>query len=870
MLEIRKITKTYVTEGFKQKALDKVSINFRKNEFASILGPSGSGKTTMLNIIGGLDHYDSGDLIINETSTKKYKDRDWDSYRNHRVGFVFQSYNLIAHQTVLSNVELALTLSGVSKQERRKKAIDALEKVGLKKHINKKPSQLSGGQMQRVAIARALVNDPEILLADEPTGALDSDTSAQVMEILKEVAKDRLVIMVTHNPEIAEEYSTRIVKLKDGKIIDDSNPYDGKDDTRLEEITLKDKSKKTSMSLKTALSLSLNNLMTKKGRTILTAFAGSIGIIGIALILSISTGVKNYISKIEEDTLSSYPITIEKSTVDMNSMTKNESVKKNEDKKDRDKDKIYSINIMNQVLNIFSNQVQNNNLKELKSYIESTDNDIKKYSNSILYGYDLDLNLYKSDTSNGIVRVNPSTVIDTIGAGDMINAQNSMSSLPGLSSSMNMASRLNLWTEMLDNDRVIKQQYNLLAGSYPKNYNEVVLIVNDNNEISDYALYTLGLKDQSSLKGSLNKLQNGEEIKTEEVESYSYDELLNLSYKLILNSDYYSKNNNIWEDKSDDDEFMREKLDKAEEIKVVGILSEKDSSLSSNQGGIGYLTSLKEYVINKTNDSEIVKEQKENQNINVFTGLEFPKEDEKFDFNSLSQEQKMYLASLSQEEMAKLMEAYTNNANATYDNNLKTLGVADLDNPSSINIYPKDFDSKDKIENAIKEYNKMQKDKGNEDNEIVYSDLVGALISSVSSIVDVVSYVLIAFVTISLIVSSIMIAIITYISVLERTKEIGILRAIGASKKDITRVFNAETIIEGFSAGVLGIIITLLISLPVNIIVNNNFNIEKIASLPFIAGVILVLISTCLTVMAGLIPSKMASKKDPVEALRSE
>jgi len=868
MLEIKKITKTYVTESYKQKALDKVSINFRKNEFASILGPSGSGKTTLLNIIGGLDHYDSGDLVISEVSTKKFTDRDWDSYRNHRVGFVFQSYNLIAHQTVLSNVELALTLSGVSKKERKKRATEALEKVGLKKHINKKPSQLSGGQMQRVAIARALVNDPEILLADEPTGALDSDTSKQVMEILKEVANDKLVIMVTHNPDIAEEYSTRIIKLKDGVVISDSNSYDGKENTKLNEKNTKEKSKKTTMTLKTALSLSLNNLMTKKGRTFLTAFAGSIGIIGIALILSISTGVKNYINKIEEDTLSSYPITIEKSAVDMSSMTENTSSKKDEkEKKKRDKNKIYSVNIMNQVLNIFSNQVQNNNLKELKAYIESKDN-IKKYANSIQYGYDLDLNLYKDGDS--LTKVNPSTVLDTIGAGDIFSSQNSMSSLPGMSSQMNSSSRLNLWSELLDNERLLKQQYKILAGSLPKKFNEVVLIVNEDNEISDYALYTLGIKDQSSLKGAMEKIQKGEEIKLEDETSYSYDELLKLKFKLILNTDYYEKNGTIWEDKSEDEGYMKEKLENSEEIKVVGILKEKGTTLSSKQGGVGYLTSLKEYTIDKINESEIVKEQRENQEKNVFTGLDFPKDDEKFSYDNLTNEQKMYMASLSREELAKMMEVYTTNSNSSYEDNMKKLGAVDLDNPSTINIYPKDFESKDSIAKEIEKYNKMQRKNGKEENEIVYSDLVGTLISSVSSIVDVVSYVLIAFVTISLVVSSIMIAIITYISVLERTKEIGILRAIGASKKDITRVFNAETIIEGFSAGILGIVITLLISIPVNIIVESNFNVENIASLPLMAALVLIFISTFLTVIAGLIPSKIAAKKDPVEALRSE
>ena len=868
MLEIKNITKTYTTENFKQKALDKVSINFRKNEFASILGPSGSGKTTLLNIIGGLDHYDSGDLIISEISTKKFTDRNWDSYRNHRVGFVFQSYNLITHQSVLSNVELALTLSGVSKKERKKRALEALKKVGLKHHVNKKPSQLSGGQMQRVAIARALVNDPEILLADEPTGALDSDTSKQVMEILKEVARDKLVIMVTHNPDIAKEYSTRIIKLKDGKVISDSNPYDGNEDTKLNEVKNKEKLKKTTMSLKTALSLSLNNLMTKKGRTILTAFAGSIGIIGIALILSISTGVKNYINKIEEDTLSSYPITIEKSAVDMSTITENTSAKKDtKEKQKRKKNKIYSVNIMNQVLNIFSNQVQNNNLQELKKYIESGNN-IKKYSNSILYGYDLDLNIYKD--SEDIVKVNPSTVIDTIGAGDMLTSENSMSSLPGVSSSMTMASRLNLWNELLDNERILKQQYKVLAGRFPKEYNEVVLIVNEDSEISDYALYTFGIKDQSSLKGAMEKLQNGEEIELEEETSYTYDELLDLKFKLLLNPDYYQKNGTIWEDKTNDTEYMKEKLKNSLEIKITGILKEKGTTLSSKQGGIGYLTGLKEYTINKINESEIVKEQRENKDRNVFTGLEFPKDSEKFSYDNLTNEQKMYMASLSREELAKVMEAYTSNASSTYDGNMQKLGAVDLDNPSTINIYPKDFDSKEQIAKEIEKYNKKQRKNDKEENEIVYSDLIGTLISSVSSIVDVVSYVLITFVTISLVVSSIMIAIITYISVLERTKEIGILRAIGASKKDITRVFNAETIIEGFAAGVLGIVITILISIPINIIVSNSFNVEKIASLPKIAAIVLILISTVLTVIAGLIPSKIAAKKDPVEALRSE
>ena len=624
------------------------------------------------------------------------------------------------------------------------------------------------------------------------------------------------------------------------------------------------------MKFLTALQLSFNNLLTKKGRTILTSFAGSIGIIGIALILAISTGVQNYIDKVEEETLASYPITIEESTVDMSSMINNASNDKQEkEKKNRKKDKIYSVNIMNQILNIFSNQVKNNNLKELKKYIETKDNNIYKNSNAIKYDYNLNLNLYKSDTSNGIVKVNPSTVIDSMGAKDLV--QDSSSSIPGMSNPFYNTNQLNVWTELLDNEKLLKGQYELLKGTWPTKYNEVVLITTEDNEVSDYALYTLGLKDQNSLKGSMEKLQKAEEIKLESDTTYSYDDILKLKYKIILNSDYHKKNNDIWEDMSDDDTYMKEKINNADEIKVVGIIRQsKDSVASSGQGSIGYLKDLKEYVINKTNESDIVKEQKEKKDTNIFSGLPFPKDGEKFDFNSLTDEQKQKMAMMDQADLAKLMASYTDNANATYENNLKKLGSVSLDIPTSINIYPKDFDSKEAITKDIKKYNKKQKKNKKEENVITYSDIVGAMISSVSKIVDTVSYVLIAFVAISLIVSSIMIGIITYISVLERTKEIGILRAIGVSKKDVSRIFNAETLIIGFIAGLLGITITILLTIPINHIIYKVTNVHVTATLPLVASIILIIISIILTMIGGLIPSRLASKKDPVIALRTE
>ena len=871
MLELKNITKDYESGDSKVQALKGISIEFRKSEFVSILGQSGCGKTTLLNIIGGLDRYTSGDLIINGKSTKQFKDKDWDAYRNYSVGFVFQNYNLIPHQTVLSNVELALTISGVSKNERKERAIKALEDVGLKEQIHKKPNQLSGGQMQRVAIARALVNNPDIILADEPTGALDTKTSVQIMEILKEISKDKLIVMVTHNPELAEKYSTRIVKILDGVITDDSKPFTEED--REKEKDAKAKDGRTAMKFFTALRLSLNNLMTKKGRTLLTSFAGSIGIIGIALILSISNGVQSYINRVEEDTLSSYPITIDESTVDISSMMTSLMGDSEDNTEEHEDGKIYSRDIMDDMISTLSSKVTNNNLEELKKYIEGEGSQIKDNASAIKYNYNLNINLYKEDTSAGIVQVNPSTVMNALGMGDMIEAQenSSMSSMFGSSMTTSM-SNTDVWEEMLDNEELLHSQYDLVAGAWPENYNEVVLIVNENNEISDYTLYALGLKDKSELEERWNKVQNGETVEEAETTSYTYEELLNLSFKLVLNSDYYQKENGLWVDKSKDEEYMKQILNDCESIKVVGIIKQNEQSVATGMsGGIGYTKELKEYVINKSNESEIVKEQKENPDINVFTGLEFPDENSQtFDYSQLSDEQRAQLATLSTEELAQIMETYNNNANATYDGNLELLGAVDLEKPSSISIYPKDFEAKDAITKAIDDYNQKQRDEGKEENVINYTDLIGIMMTSVSQIIDTISYVLIAFVAISLIVSSIMIGIITYISVLERTKEIGILRAIGASKKDISRVFNAETFIVGLIAGLLGIGITILLNIPITKIIYAVTGVSVNVTLPVVGGVILVLISMILTIIAGLIPARMASKRDPVEALRTE
>lgn len=868
MLKLKNITKTYISGDEKVEALKGIDIEFRKSEFVSILGQSGCGKTTLLNIIGGLDRYTSGDLIINGKSTKDFKDRDWDAYRNYSVGFVFQSYNLISHQTVLSNVELALTISGVSKKERRSRAIKALEDVGLKGQIHKKPNQLSGGQMQRVAIARALVNDPDIILADEPTGALDTKTSVQVMEILKKISKDKLIIMVTHNPELAEKYSSRIIKILDGKITDDSNPIK---EEHKEEISNDKSKKRTSMKFFTAFRLSLNNLMTKKGRTILTSFAGSIGIIGIALILAISTGVQNYINKVEEDTLSSYPITIEESTIDMASMMESMMGTSDEDG-NYDDGKVHSADIMNEMITTLSNKKENNNLAELKKYIDAGNNEIANNSNSISYGYDLNINLYKENTDDGVVRVNPSTVMNALGMGEMMEARDNSSVASMFGSSM--MTNTDIFVEMLDNQELLESQFDLLKGNWPKAYNEVVLILKEDGRIDDYTLYSLGLKNQDELKEKWKAVENGEKIEENNEETvYEYDDLLGLSFKVLLNSDYYKKENGLWINKEDNEQYLKEKIKDAESVKIVGIIKQNEQSVATAvTSGVGYTKQLKEYIINKSNEAEIVKEQKANKETNVFSGLKFPTEDEKenYTMDNLTTEQKMAMSKLSSEEIAKMMETYSANKNASYEKNLKLLGAVDIDTPTSISIYPKNFESKDKISTAIEEYNQKQKDEGKEENTINYTDLVGTMMKSVSQIIDIISYVLIAFVSISLIVSSIMIGIITYISVLERTKEIGILRSIGASKKDISRVFNAETLIVGLISGLIGIGITILLTIPINRFIYAITGVKVVTAVPFAAGVVLVLISMFLTIIAGLIPAKIASKKDPVIALRTE
>lgn len=986
MLEIRNIVKDYETGSETVHALKGVSIAFRESELVSILGQSGCGKTTLLNIIGGLDQYTSGDLIINGQSTKQYKSADWDIYRNHSVGFIFQSYNLIPHQSVLSNVELALTLSGVSKAERRRRAKEALEKVGLGNQLNKRPNQMSGGQMQRVAIARALVNDPDILLADEPTGALDSETSIQIMELVKEIAKDRLVIMVTHNPELAEKYSTRIVKLLDGRIVGDSDPFDpakepAHSEVRKTEVT---KGQKTSMSFLTALSLSKNNLMTKKGRTFLTSFAGSIGIIGIALILSLSNGVQEYINSVERSTLASFPVSIQHETVDYTSlMTSMMNVRDNAEE-NRDPDRIYTNDISTEMMKTMLSEMQTNNLAEFKEYLESDPDGISASIEEIQYSYDSNLYIYGHSADGDIMQINPSTVMSAMMGQSMSDnvsqMTNTYSSLMG-SSSM---SSYDAFRELLSTD-MLKTEYEVLAGRLPEAYNEVVVLVTDRNELSDVTLYTLGLRNQGELEGMMSSVMAGESFDLDTGDlSFSYDDLMGMEFSMLTAPEFYQKNDDgTWTDMRSDSEFMEQAAENGLKLKVVGILKPDADSLisSTNSGGIGYTHALTEYMIDKTNSSELVKAQKENPDVDVFTGIEFPKADEEEEqpmsqseamemlTGMLTEEQRTKLnegimAALTEEQQAQIQSAmmgmvsdeqinsimmgvltpeqltqlqsgadvnslltdaqkaqmsaqiaasltveqnaelsammngmvdptkmYTifmqvlttdqlrqlmdmtkepETTDATYDGNLKLLGVAELSEPSSMKIYATDFESKEKITQLIEKYNDSKIADDNQADVINYTDYVGLMMSSVSDIINAISYILIAFVAISLIVSSIMIGIITYISVLERTKEIGILRAMGASKRDISNVFNAETLIVGFSAGVIGIAVTLLLNIPINIIIENITGIANVALLPWQGGVILVVISMLLTLIAGLVPAGVAAKKDPVEALRTE
>ncbi len=897
MLQLKNIVKDYAAGDQAVHALKGVSINFRSNEFVSILGHSGCGKTTLLNIIGGLDKYTSGDLVIKGKSTKEYKDKDWDAYRNHSIGFVFQSYNLIMHQSVLQNVELALTLSGVSKSERRKRAKEVLEKVGLGNQIHKKPNQMSGGQMQRVAIARALINDPEILLADEPTGALDTETSVQIMDLLKDIAKDRLVIMVTHNPELAEKYSTRIIKLLDGEVKDDTMPYSD-EEAAAEEYEIEDKktAKHRRMSYFTALNLSFNNLLTKKGRTILTAFAGSIGIIGIALILSLSDGFRNYIKSVEEDTLSTYPLEITDESIDMTSMMSMMLGNTKSSSEEHDMDKIYSNNFIGDYMNTMLGEVKVNDMISFKDYIENGDGaKIKDYTSDIMYTYGITINAYKSDTEDGIYQVNPSTVFDSIGFGSM----SEMSSL-GMT-----ANTSDVWSEMISNQELLESQYDVVAGKWPESYDEVVMVVTADNEITDYELYALGLRDISELQEMMGAALKGES-KTFDNTSYTYDELLSLTYKVIPSADFYQYDDKTgtYTDMSDDADYMKQKINDGLDIKVVGIVRpNEEATVHSITTTIGYRHDLVEKLMDMSKESDIGKAQLDNPDINVFTGYEFgvdldeaAKEEaeessaemmEQMGLGNMTEDELYeYMATLPADELKQFMQSMTQSAesvsqsmslselksaqDATYDDNLETLGIAYEKDPKVIRIYPIDFESKEKIIDIIEGYNDMVKANGEDEKEISYTDMVGTMMSSVSTIINAISYVLMSFVAISLVVSSIMIGIITYISVLERTKEIGVLRSIGASKKDISRVFNAETIIIGFVAGMMGIIVTILLNIPINMIIKHLAGLEHVAKLPLYGGIILVVISVILTMIGGLIPARVASKKDPVEALRSE
>ena len=796
MLKLENITKVYTTKKISQIALKGVSLTFRESEFVSILGPSGSGKTTLLNIIGGLDKYTSGDLIINSISTKKYSDKDWDTYRNHKIGFIFQNYNLIPHQTILANVEIALTLSGISKKERRKRSIKALTDVGLKEHIKKKPNMLSGGQMQRVAIARALVNNPDIVLADEPTGALDTKTSIQIMDLLKKISKDKLVIMVTHNSELAEKYSNRIINIKDGEITRDSNSFNNNEE---KENIVKRKRNKT-MNFITALSLSLNNLLTKKSRTFLTSFASSIGIIGIALILSLSKGATKYIDRTERETLASYPISIEKDTIDYNSFIKN-TQNNNKDIYECNKKSICTFDDLstNPYLQMTNKKVSNN-LKEFKFAIENNYENIFDYVIDIKYNYNVKLELYDKENYQKI--------------------SNSMFTIEEMKEYLNTSD--DTFKELISDEKLLKSQYELLIGKYPEKYNELVLVVNKDGKVPMSLMYTLNYEDKSNL----NEILKSDKFKPI---NYNYNSLLNKTYKLVLPTDYYQKINNIWVNKIDDNSYLKNIIDNGKDIKIVGILKVSSDAVNADSGFVGYTKDLAMHVINEINNSKIAQEQINNKNKNVFTSLPF-------------------------------------DDNFSYETNAMLIGINDISNPSSISIYPKNFDSKEKIVEIIQKYNENISD----EDKITYTDYVKILMSGITNIIDVITYILIAFVAISLIVSSIMIAIITYISVLERTKEIGILRAIGASKKDISRVFNAETIIEGFISGVFGIFITILLNKVVDTIVYNISSVSNITHLAISHAIILIIISVFLTFIAGLIPAKIASKKDPVVALRSE
>ncbi len=915
MLILKDIIKDYQTGDTTVKALRKININFRENEFVSILGPSGCGKTTLLNIIGGLDRYTSGDLVINGKSTKTFKDGDWDTYRNHSIGFIFQSYNLIPHQSVLANVELALTLSGVSKKERKERAIAALEQVGLKDHIHKKPNQMSGGQMQRVAIARALINNPDILLADEPTGALDSETSVQVMEILKEISKDKLIIMVTHNPELAEKYSNRIIRFVDGKVIGDTNPFEpGNVDFANEKYKAeqeKKKGKKPSMSLSTAFGLSLRNLGTKKGRTFLTAFAGSIGIIGIALVIALSTGIQNFVDNVQTDTLMAFPLSVENESVDIESVMNSMTGMANLQNLDHDRESVYVNGMVAEIVNTLVSKATLNNLRTFKKYIGDNREQFDELCNDIQYIYDTPLNVFKADTTE-IVQVCPNTVIDEISGS--AETTDMFESFTGTS--------LTIWDELVGEGEEILNNYNLVYGRLPENKNEVLVILDINNEVNEFVMHGLGLKDQNKfMEEVMGSLGTGSSYEHDLKEKYSYEEICNLKFKLLLNYQYMvkDKKTGLWEDKSANKAFVKNLIEnEGMEISVVGIIRPQDDNLIAvGTGGVGYTSDLMDYALQQTLNSQVVQEQLSSPDKDVITGLDFVKlsvndfdladidlndidmkyldltpflslvegiDITKIDisninlsstigFGSMSDLQKKLVEGfLSDEQVIALKQAYidTVTSKRSYDNTMEILGYQSASTPSSIYFYPKSFEAKDQLKEMFEYYNEQVTADGHPEYSIKPTDAVGVLLSSITMIIDIVTYVLVVFVAISLVVSSIMIGIITYISVLERTKEIGILRAIGASKKDVSGVFNAETFTIGLAAGILGIVTTLILEIPINLLIAHFTGTTAMATLPFTAGVALIGVSVFLTFIAGLVPSRMAANKDPVEALRTE
>ena len=888
MLELKQITKDYQTGDTRVRALRGISVTFRDREFVSILGQSGCGKTTLLNIIGGLDHYTTGDLVINGRSTKSYRDRDWDTYRNHSVGFVFQSYNLIPHQTVVANVEMALMLSGVGRAERRRRAEEALARVGLGDHLNKKPNQLSGGQMQRVAIARALVNDPEIILADEPTGALDTATSVEVMEILKDLSRDRLVIMVTHNPELAEQYSSRIVRIQDGQLVDDSRPCvdERLTDEQIQSHAVADAKKgKRSMGFASAIALSFTNLMTKKGRTFLTAFAGSIGIIGIALILSLSDGAQNYIKETEESTMGSYPLSIQETSVDLASLMGSMMGASADNAQANTSGEVESKDLVNDMVTSVAEGANENDMASIKAWLDTNPDNLDDYVTDIQYAYDTPLNVYRADTSDGAVQVNPATVMDALGISMGSTQTEMMSSMSGTG-----GSSYDVWTPLLDNADTWERDYDVVAGRMPESWDEVVVYVDKNDRISDYTLYALGLLNQDDLRGMMADVIAGRDVEKTEQTSYTYDDLMSLTFKLLPESAKYAEQaDGTWADMSEDDAYMTDAVSSADTVRVVGIVRPSADNDETNWGSVLYTPELMQHLVEENSAGAAVAAQQASPDTDIFTGVPFPDDvDEEMTIDDIEtmiaqmpeaqgQQISAYVDQMRENGMSdtEIASAFQEqladtSSNATYDGNLDKLGVASLDEPYSIQIYPVDFDAKERVDQIIEDHNTDMENAGRDDEVIQYTDIVGTLMSSVTSIVNSLTYILIAFVAISLVVSSIMIGIITYISVLERTKEIGILRAIGASKKDVSRIFTAETFIIGLVSGLLGVGITVLLDFPVNAIIYQVAGVENLAAVPVGPGIALVVISVALSFIAGLAPSRMAAKKDPVTALRTE